>query len=105
MTPPEAPMRRAGKRAGYEGRAEYVMAEQRLRRALAQLAREVDPAARLAGAQLVAAATAILDELADRAEQASPTLRRRRARDARVLDRLDRLAAARSDRPSDGAGR
>lgn len=90
----DAPPIRRGARSGYPGRTEYDAADQRLRRALAQLAREADPGARLVGAQLAEQATALLTELAAHAEAASPTLRRRAAREARLLATAERLRAA-----------
>lgn len=95
----DAPPIRSGPRAGYDGKHEYDNANQRLRRALAQLAREADPAARLIGAQFAEAAAALLTELADRAEAASPTMRRRKARDARLLAKVEKHAAARVRTP------
>ncbi|WP_327008547.1 hypothetical protein OHA72_15600 [Dactylosporangium sp. NBC_01737] len=93
--PQEVPLLRSGPRAGYTGKDEYDAADKRLRRALAQLAREVDPGARVVGAQLAAAATSFLAELAARGEAASPTMRRRQRRDARLLAKVERLHAER----------
>ncbi|GAA4682202.1 hypothetical protein [Phytohabitans rumicis] len=94
MTGVEPPTVRRGPRSGYAGQADLNATDNRLRRALAVLAREADPAARLFGAQLAEAAAALLAELADRAEAASPTLRRRKAREARLLATVDKLHAA-----------
>jgi hypothetical protein len=79
--------------AGYPGRAALGNADNQLRRSLARLARDPDPGARRAGAQLAQEATAALSALADRAERASTAWKRAQARAEQLTAKLDQQLA------------
>jgi hypothetical protein len=85
----DAPPRRTGRQAGYPGKSEFGFADQQLRRALSQLARDPDAQARAEGARIVQEATATLHALARRAYEASTEARRVTAQAERLGQRLD----------------
>ena len=93
--PTSAPARRSGRQCGYEHRDELITANRALGAALTRLARDADPAARLAGAALarevaeyVRAAVVRADESSGRARRAAADLERQLPRLAGQLDQL-----------------
>ncbi|MEV1018140.1 hypothetical protein AB0I89_32100 [Micromonospora sp. NPDC049801] len=98
------PPRRAGRQCGYEGRTGLANANRALGAALTNLARDPDPAARLAGAELarevaeyVRAAVVRANESSGRARRAAAEVERRLPRISRQLDRaLQRVDGVRN---------
>ena len=89
----DPPPRRSGARCGYPGQGQFGMADARLRRALSVLARDADPAARVAGAEIAEEATNALHAVAERAERASTAWKRAQDRVQRLSEQLDRQLA------------
>lgn len=93
----DVPARRAGRQCGYSGRDELIAANRALGAALTRLARDADPSARQAGAdiaravaELVGQAVHLAGESSGRAQQAAEDVRRELPR---LVARLDALKA------------
>lgn len=96
--PPDAPMRRQGRRCGWEGKPDFDHAMALLRPALSRLARDRTPRPRLAGAQISAEAAEVMQAFATRADEASTAYANTMAKIARETAKFDealRLAGRR----------
>ena len=83
-----APLRRAGRRCGYEGRDEVLAAAYRLTSALTELARDEDPSARRAGLLIARSVATATHKWADEATERSTKTRRDAERVAKALAAL-----------------
>lgn len=87
----DAPLRRKGRRCGWEGKDRYDFGLTRLRVALTDLARDEDPAARVIGMQISDEVADLLLDFAIRADNATTKARRARAKVERLGEKLDQL--------------
>lgn len=90
---PEAPGQRSGKQCGYSHREAVHDANKALGKALSVLARDRDPHARRAGADIAAAAAEIVGQLAFLATNASSVQRRAAADVAAMMPQMERRLA------------
>ncbi len=97
-----APARRSGRGAGYEHREELLTANRALGAALSKLARDSDPAARQAGADIAATVADLVRQATVAAGESSGKSRRAAAdvarRMPRLVSQLDALKARLADR-------